>query len=173
MRESSSLEAEFPLDSLHRILVNQLLVLFVVVTVAERERVVDLDRLGDVVRDRVPEEDFVGRKDAGTVKRVLGLTLTDRVRVTEMVGLIDLVNGQDVAMGLRLRVTVTERVTVTDRVRERVPVGDFVVKKDAGTVNRVLGLRVTVTDRVSVTDRVRERVPVGDFVCKRDAGTVN
>jgi len=75
-------------------------------------------------------------------------------------------------------VTVTDRVSVTDRVWERVPVGDFVCKSDAGTVKRVLGLRVTVTERVtvtdcvSVTDPVRERVTEEDFVGKSDGGTV-
>ena len=75
-------------------------------------------------------------------------------------------------------------MSVTERVRERVPVGDFVCKSDAGIVNRVLGLRVTVTERVtvtdllSVTDRVSERDPVRervteeDFVGNSDGGTV-
>jgi hypothetical protein len=93
-----------------------------VVGTADLLIVLDTDRviLTDTVLDTVTEPDRVLNPDAGTVYRGDEVTVRERVRVSDTVGLIDLVNGCVVANGLRVpdphRVIVRETVRLTDRV---------------------------------------------------------
>ena len=69
---------------------------------------------------------------------------------------IDLLNGCVVAIGEPLLVREFERVKLTDVVREMVPEGVPVARRDGGIVTA--GDGVIVRERVSVTDTLRERV---------------
>ena len=132
----------------------------------------DLVKLRDLdcVTETVP--DLVGKFDAGTVKRGLGDTVTERVLV------LTKLEGMELGDLVKLR--------ELDRVTETVP--DLVAWSEAGTVKR--GLGDTVTERVLVgsceaggvksalgdlvklrdLDCVTETVAEG--VAKREAGTV-
>jgi len=141
--------------------------------------------LTDTVLDPVTDPDRVPNADAGTVYCGEGVTVRERVRVRETVGLIDLVNGCVVGTPDLVIVTDTDRVILTDTVLDPVTDPDRVPNADAGTVYGAEGLlvteRVSVSDTVGLTDSVKGRV-VGiadrltvtdtDRVANIDSGTV-
>ena len=131
-----------------------------VVGIADRLRVMVTERvrLSDIVLDTVTVLVIVGNPDAGTVYRADGLLVTERVSVTETVGLIDRVNGWVVGIADGLRVMVTERVRLSDMVLDTVTELVMVGNPDAGTVYRADGLLVTERDRVGDTVAVMDRV---------------
>jgi len=105
--------------------------------------------LPDTLRVTVTDTDRVANIDSGTVPRDEGVTVRERVRVTDTVGLTDLVNGCVVANGLcdpvPHRVILRETVGLTDRVFGRlVAIG--------------LGLRVMLTLTVRLSVVLTERV---------------
>jgi len=83
-----------------------------VVGIADPVMVIVTERLkvSDTVLVPVTETDTVGKLDAGIVTWAEGLLVTERVRLTDTVGLIDLVNGQLVGTPDPVMVIVTERL---------------------------------------------------------------
>jgi ferric-dicitrate binding protein FerR (iron transport regulator) len=135
-----------------------------VVGIADLVTVIVTDRLkvSDTVRDTVTELDLVGNADAGIVTWAEGLLVTERVRVSDTVGLMDRVNGRVVGIADRLTVIVIERVILTDTVLDPVTDPDRVPNPDAGIVTWGEGVlvteRVRVRDTVGLMDRVNGRV---------------
>ena len=114
-----------------------------IVMVTERVKV------SDTVMEPVTDTDLVAKAEAGTVYGAEGDLVTERVSVTETVGLIDRVNGQLVANTLGLP------VTDLDIVREPVV---LIVRVFGQLVAMGLWLRVNVTVVVRVGVIIAEAV---------------
>ena len=101
--------------------INFYLVLFVELTVTERDRVTDIDIVPLVVGDLDRLSVTLGVRVNGHVVAI-GLPVTEphRVSVIEVVGVIDLVYGHVVGIADGLTVIVTERVILTDTVLDPV-----------------------------------------------------